>query len=74
VSLIQRSVAAMSAAIEGLDGLVFIGGTGEASSWPRADHVRGPHHHVKAAADMVVTDLVELLESCWSCDGPAVPP
>ncbi|MGD0256226.1 MAG: hypothetical protein ABSB99_11920 [Acidimicrobiales bacterium] len=35
------------------------------------EHV-GPHHHVEAAADMVVKDLGELLESCRSGDGPAV--
>jgi len=34
---IQTSVAAMTAAMEGLDGLVFSGGAGEASSRLRAD-------------------------------------
>ncbi len=37
VSLVQRSVAAMSAAMEGIDGLVFTGGADEASSRLRAD-------------------------------------
>ena len=35
------------------------------------EHV-GPHHHVETAADMVVRDLGELLESCRSGDRPAV--
>lgn len=41
VSLVQRSVAAMSAAMEGIDGLVFTSGAGETSSRLRADTCAG---------------------------------
>jgi acetate kinase len=61
VSLVQRSVAAMSAAMEGIDGLVFTGGAGEASSRLRADACAG--------LDFLGVELVDSKNQALSGDG-----
>ena len=61
VSLVQRSVAAMSAAMEGIDGLVFTGGAGEASSRLRADTCAG--------LDFLGVELVDSKNQALSGDG-----